>query len=444
MKLSRILLPLFLLACALFSLAACEGFPVDFGTTATTTAAATTTAPDPCELLYIKNEAGDGYLVDGYLTVGRILAIPDTYEGKPVVGITAGAFRDCTTLQAVTVPNSAVAIAAEAFLGCTSLERITLPLGEGLLGGAAHAKFAHLFGLSVPASLKTVTVSEGSVGDEFFFHSRDITKIILEDGVTEIGESAFYECYSLEAIEIGCGVTRIGSALFGDCRALQSITVASGNPRYHSEDNCLIETAEKTLIAGCMSSIIPRDGSVTKIGDFAFQRTAGLCAIDLPEGITSIGSMAFADNTALTAVQIPDSVTVIGGRAFGGCQSLGAVSLGSGVTEIGAYAFSGCRALAALTLPEGLERIGTHAFSDCESLTAIRIPDTVIRMDNHLFDGCTALTAITFPTPATWRGTPTAEDADNRHYGTGIVFDDPVRNAEYLIRGFHTMYWYKE
>ena len=72
------------------------------------------------------------------------------------------------------------------------------------------------------------------------------------------------------------------------CAVLASITVDEKNPVYHSAGNCLIETASKTLIAGCKNSIIPDDNSVTKIGFSAFDGCSGLTSISIPSGVTDI------------------------------------------------------------------------------------------------------------------------------------------------------------
>lgn len=84
------------------------------------------------------------------------------------------------------------------------------------------------------------------------------------------------------------------------------------NPVYHSENNCLIETATKTLVACCQSSVIPDDGSVTAIGGGAFYGCSDWTILEIPDGITSIGYCAFCDCESLTSLVIPDSVTYFG------------------------------------------------------------------------------------------------------------------------------------
>ena len=79
---------------------------------------------------------------------------------------------------------------------------------------------------------------------------------------------------------------------------LESITVESGNTVYHSVKNCLIETATKTLIQGCKTSIIPSDNSVTSIGRQAFAACSELTEIEIPSDIEKLGDyiLAWCDN----------------------------------------------------------------------------------------------------------------------------------------------------
>ena len=103
---------------------------------------------------------------------------------------------------------------------------------------------------------------------------------------------------------------------------MTSIVVAEGNPVYHSDGNCLIETASKTLIAGCNNSIIPVDGSVTSIGEFAFSYCPELTSVFIPDSMTSIDNSIFAGCNNLTSIVIPDSVTSINEYALTGCPAL--------------------------------------------------------------------------------------------------------------------------
>ena len=120
--------------------------------------------------------------------------------------------------------------------------------------------------------------------------------------MTDIGDNAFDGCTSLTSVTIGNGVTSIGEAAFEGCDSLEKLTVASGNPKYHSAGNCVIETATNTLIIGCKGSVIPDDGSVTSIGDRAFQNCTSLTSVTIPDSVRSIGDIAFSGCVSLTSV----------------------------------------------------------------------------------------------------------------------------------------------
>lgn len=96
---------------------------------------------------------------------------------------------------------------------------------------------------------------------------------------------------------------------------IETIEVEAGNPYYHSAGNCLIETDTKTLVLGCKNSVIPDDGSVTKIGKCAFNGCQELKRIEIPESVTELGYMAFA-YTGLEEVVVPEHLEKIAPHSF--------------------------------------------------------------------------------------------------------------------------------
>ena len=120
--------------------------------------------------------------------------------------------------------------------------------------------------------------------------------------VASIGPEAFINQQKIKEIIIPSSVTSIGNYAFYGCNGLISITVEDGNAVYHSAGNCVIETATETVVAGCKTSVIPKDGSVTAIGDYAFSGINNLTSITIPESITSIGKGAFFNCTRLYKV----------------------------------------------------------------------------------------------------------------------------------------------
>jgi hypothetical protein len=180
--------------------------------------------------------------------------------------------------------------------------------------------------------------------NQAFYECYDLNSVIIPNSVTKIEDSAFAYCGNLTSITFSESVTSIGQwALLGS--GLEKITVAKGNPVYHSDGNCLIETKSKTLIAGCKTSVIPTDGSVTNIGTSAFADCAGLDSISIPDAVTVIGDRAFMNCHDLSIISIPDSVSAVTERMLFGCSSLKYVYLPSSITSVAWGAFDYCENL---------------------------------------------------------------------------------------------------
>jgi hypothetical protein len=250
------------------------------------------------------------------------LVIPDG-----VTRIGNSAFRNAIYLKSITVPNSVTEIQGVAFSGCGNLESITLPITACKTSSTYndYLSFGCFFGEgSGYGSYVAVT----QINENGFSSSKTSTyyfpanlKSVTING-TSIRAYAFSNCSNFTSITFAESVTSISNTAFQGCTGITSLTVDTNNPKYHSAGNCLIETESKTLLAGCMNSVIPVDGSVTSIGDGAFEGCHPLTSIVIPDGVTSIGDDGFYACQRLTAIVIPDSVTSFGISVFGSCAKL--------------------------------------------------------------------------------------------------------------------------
>ena len=142
-----------------------------------------------------------------------------------------------------------------------------------------------------------------------------------------VGLGAFAGCNSLSStIVVGKYLSSIEPKAFGRLPQLTGFVVDDKNVRYFSDGNCLIEMGTGILVAGSSTGTIPTDGSVSAIGDCAFEGFVGLTSITIPYGVMRIGFGAFIDCSGLTSVTIPDSVTSIGFEAFCGCTGLTSIN----------------------------------------------------------------------------------------------------------------------
>ncbi|MBR6594117.1 MAG: leucine-rich repeat protein [Clostridia bacterium] len=199
------------------------------------------------------------------------------------------AFRNCSSLTSIAIPDSVTSIGDYAFEDCDSLTSITIPDSVTSIG---------VFAFYDCSSLTSITIGNGvtSIGNIAFKYCDSLTSITIGNSVTYIGDGAFGYCSSLTSITIPDSVTYIGRFAFFYCDSLTSITI--GN-------------------------------SVTYIGEDAFGGCSSLTSITIGNGVTSIGFGAFEDCSSLTSITIPDSVTEIGGCAFYGCSSLTSVYIDS-------------------------------------------------------------------------------------------------------------------
>ena len=287
--------------------------------------------------------------------------------GDVVIGIDMEAFKNCTSLTSVIIPDSVTGIYLRAFDGCTGLTSITLPAGLEIIDNEAFSNCTSLKSITLPAGLKIIR-----------------------------GE-AFFNCTSLKSITLPMGLTSLSGSSFSKCEGLESLSVAEGNTTYYSKGNCIIRRANKEIVLGCETSVIPVDEGITRIGDYAFSHCASMTKITIPASVTSIGDWAFYGCTSLNSIIIPDGVTVIGVEAFHDCTSLNSIIIPDSVTVIEACAFYGCTSLISIQLPEGLTAISELLFMECTGLTSITIPESVTIVDSFAFYGCTSLTSITIP-----------------------------------------------
>ncbi|MBP5405044.1 MAG: leucine-rich repeat domain-containing protein [Clostridia bacterium] len=364
-------------------------------------------------LSYVYEASSNSYALSGYPGTETEIYLPSEYEGKPVTAIRPFAFRGLSALTSVVVPDSVTTIGAGAFSGCSSLEEVTLPFVGGRRDADSASEstlFGYIFGAEsyeggvavvqyygatsfatyyIPASLRTVKISDGNIFYGAFYGCAKLTSVTLPSAVTSIGDDAFYGCSELTTLAVPATVTTIGEEAFMKCAALRSVSFSGNDLR--------IIGRQAFADCGALTSIMIPSG-VTSLGESVFSKCASLREMAIPFvgnvarataggkqypfgyifGTTSYGGakgVSQGSGSEITVYYIPTSlrsVTVTGGEipngAFASCSTLFSVSLGEGVTSIGDSAFKDCAALTSVKIPSTVESVGTEAFSGCSEL----------------------------------------------------------------------------
>ena len=408
-------------------------------------------------VVYLISTDGTYAEVVDYTGSSKMVRIAESYEGVPVTSVGTAAFAN-KEITSVIIPDSVTSIARGAFSGCNSLKDIALPfVGDTT---SRISKLAYLFTSSslsgydnsnVPASLKTVTLTNATIIEPLAFYSCDgLTSITIGNGVTSIGDGAFSNCTSLMNVTIPNSVTYIGSAAFNDCDSLiekENGISYVGKWAIDFDNSMAIVSIRKGTVGIAKSTFygasklrsINIPDSITSLCHYAFQKCTNLTNVTIPNSIISIGNGTFSGCTSLTSVTIPDNVMSIGDDAFSGCTSLESVYITdiakwcgisfcdsyanplyyannlylidedgeaksitelvipADVTSIGDYVFYGCASLTSVTIGNDVTSIGVSAFSGCTGLTNVTIPNSIISIGNGTFSGCTNITTATLP-----------------------------------------------
>ena len=327
-------------------------------------------------------------------------------EGVTTIG--SYAFYDCSEVVSITLPESLVSISDNAFCDCSSLTNITIPDGVTSIGGGAFYSCSSLTNITIPDGVTTI--------EKYAFYScGSLTNITIPDGVTAIEKYAFYSCSSFTNITIPDGVTTIEDYAFADCNSLASIyckpttpptSVSSAFPwsatiyvpwasvnvyksatgwknivRYDYNNDMQDFAIYYTTTDGI--AITPK---MDRVVENRYENGQGIIWLD-----NSTISNVFKDCTNLASITIPKGFTAIGVSAFQNCSSLTNITIPDGVTTIGSYAFYGCSSLTNITIPDGVTTIGRYAFYDCSSLTSITLPESLTSIGLYAFCNCYGL-----------------------------------------------------
>lgn len=159
------------------------------------------------------------------------------------------------------------------------------------------------------------------VGDSLFQDSKEISSVVLQEGIREIESHAFKNASLLKSIELPEGLERIGEEAFSLCTSLEEVVFPKS-----------LKFLGPRAFLGCKN-----------LKRIIFQESKSFLNGDV---VLEMGSMAFSECLSIEEIVFP-LIKEIPDGAFMEC----------GFKEV--------------HLPDSLERIGSYAFSRCWALSKI-------------------------------------------------------------------------
>lgn len=349
------------------------------------------------------------------------IVIPATvvYDGETysVTEIGKLSFVDCPKLTSVSIPETVTAVNDMAFYYCTALETVSLPSSLVSVGSEAFGDCYKLSSVAIgdlaawcDIQFKDYWSNPLYNGASLWIDGKEITDLVIPEGVSHIGSFVFAGCKALTALDLGPSVVTIDESAFYDCTALVEVTVSpvlsfSGKSSFSGCSSLekvtihdIASWCDITFAANTSNPLnyaehlfigdeevtrldIPDD--ITEIKNYAFIRATGIKELNLPATVTSIGEMAFY-TSCVASVELPVGLTSMGTWAFA-MTDLSEIKIPHTLTEIPNYAFAFCYRLTDVSLPTTLTSIGTAAFSSCQILRSINLPASLKTIGNNSF-----------------------------------------------------------
>ena len=248
--------------------------------------------------------------------------------------------------------------------------------------------------------------SVSSIGDGAFYDCNKLTNVTIPNGVKYIGYNVFYGCDNLTAISIPVTVTNIESGSFCECSNLSDVYYAGSKADWNA---IRIADYNEDLLNATIHYAVEDDiNAITGIcGDnLRWTLNDGVLTIfgsgPMYNYISTDNATPWYDyNDSIKTIVINDGVTSIGNFAFSHIFNVTQVSIPSSVTRIGSHAFTMCEKLMSIVIPDSVTSLGAFAFEHCRNLTTVVLPNNISRIELYTFYGCKSLSEIEIPSKVT-------------------------------------------
>ena len=348
----------------------------------------------------------------------NIVSIPSSVIGLGdheynVTGIGSSAFRDCSALTSVTIPNSVTSIGGSAFYACSRLTSITIPNSVETIGSFAFSDCSGLTSVTIPNSVTSIgnyafsgckfssiisEIEEPFAINENVFSNKNALLIVPE------GKTASYQATE--------GWNKFSKIRGSDLRKRTiNVEMAGTLSNYIATDErFLIEELTLTGELNIHDLLLLREmGGKDLFGNGryfkeAFKDTDGkLSVLDMSgakivEGFINGYDLYWKDGVDDGFVSLSNDDDEIPPLIFYGCKRLSSITLPSSVKSIGCFAFEGTTWYD--NQPDGLVYLGNVLYAykgNMPEETNVTIKDGTLGIAFSAFFGCTGLKSLTIP-----------------------------------------------
>jgi len=327
--------------------------------------------------------------------------------GSVLGTIGSNAFKGCSLLSDVVIPDNVTYMGASVFFGTLLNVRFSVPfVGASRTATGASAVLGYFFGNAVSGVTQKYSSSQTAI-----FAIPATLKNVYVTSATMIGYGAFSNCVEITTISVNASVSSIGQFALEGTTKLGTLTLPFvGNTKVSSGSMATMRFLFGEATASGISNVTTlRLTAAEIIAASAFAGMTGLINVTLNDGINSIAQGAFAGCTAIQTMTVP----YIGSRMMPlesnpeqyllGYWFETRTAPGTGVT---AQVYMNTTeqiyysvlplALSSVTVTSAY-KLGYGALSSLASLTSVTINSNLTEFGQNVFKGSNAIETLTLP-----------------------------------------------